>query len=97
MEEKSIPKDLAKSLETVSKSTDNLVYTIANYSDNRPWKAAGIGLIKGLAFGFGSVLGATVIVALFVLILSKIQLVPVIGDFFKNILEYMQNSGYKGV
>lgn len=97
MDEKTIQRDLAKSLDGLTVQVGNLVYTHANSADNKPMKAAIISVIKGAAFGFGSILGATVIVALFIFILSKIQLVPVIGDFVKNLLEYMQSAGVKGV
>ncbi|HBB03271.1 MAG: hypothetical protein US89_C0006G0080 [Candidatus Peregrinibacteria bacterium GW2011_GWF2_38_29] len=97
MDEKTIQRDLAKSLDGLTVQVGNLVYTQANSSHNKPMKAAVISLVKGLAFGFGSILGATVIVALFIFILSQIQLVPVVGDFVKSLLEYMQNAGVKGV
>ncbi|KKQ72169.1 MAG: DUF5665 domain-containing protein [Candidatus Gracilibacteria bacterium] len=97
MDEKTIQRDLARSVDGLTVQVGNLVYTEANSSFNKPWKAAVISLVKGLAFGFGSILGATVIVALFIFILSQIQLVPVVGDFVKSLLEYMQNAGVKGV
>lgn len=86
-----------KNEDKLSRSVDNLVYTVANFSDNKPLKAMGIGFLKGLAFGFGSILGATVVVALFVYILSKFQFVPAVGDFVKNLLEYMKTAGIKGI
>ncbi|MBI5151903.1 hypothetical protein HZA39_00030 [Candidatus Peregrinibacteria bacterium] len=80
-------------LDKLSRSVDNLVYTVANFSDNKPWKAFRIAILKGIAFGFGSILGATVVVAIFVYILGKIKFVPLIGDFVQNLLEYMKAAG----
>lgn len=46
--------------------------------------------IGGLAWGFGTVLGATVVVGLVVIILSKLNSIPFLGDFFSNILQDIQ-------
>ena len=46
----------------------------------------------GLAWGVGTVLGATVIVGLIVLVLSKLNSVPIIGDFFSGILQQIQSG-----
>lgn len=82
-----------KNADRLSRSIDNLVYTLANFTDNKPWKAFYINLIRGIAFGFGGVLGATLVVAAFIYILGKIQFVPLIGDFVQNLLEYMKAAG----
>jgi len=55
-----------------------------------PWRLMGLSLLKGVMVGFGSVLGATVLVALVVYILSQISLVPVVGDFVKDIIQEIQ-------
>jgi len=86
-----------KEIKELAKSIDRLVYTVANFASNKPKKAFYISLIKGIAFGFGSVLGATLLVAIFIYLLAKIQLVPVLGDFVKDILEYMKAAGVKGI
>ena len=43
--------------------------------------------LGGLAWGFGTVLGATIVAALVLFILSKLDTVPVIGDFISRILD----------
>lgn len=48
--------------------------------------------LGGLAWGFGTVLGATVVVALVLFMLSKLDTVPIIGDFINNILEEIQQG-----
>jgi len=48
--------------------------------------------LGGLAWGFGTVLGATLIVALVIFILSKLGTVPIIGDFVSDILQSLQNQ-----
>lgn len=46
--------------------------------------------LGGLAWGFGTVLGATVVVAIVLFALSKLNTVPVIGDFITRILQQIQ-------
>jgi hypothetical protein len=48
--------------------------------------------LGGLAWGFGTVLGATVVVGLVVLLLSKLNGIPIIGDFFSSILQSIQGT-----
>jgi len=52
----------------------------------------GINFLKGLAFGLGSVVGATILVSLLVLFLSKIDFIPIIGEWATEIADQM-NSG----
>ncbi|OGY23439.1 MAG: hypothetical protein A2172_04390 [Candidatus Woykebacteria bacterium RBG_13_40_15] len=46
--------------------------------------------LGGLAWGVGTVLGATIVVGLVIIILSKISSIPIIGDFIGNILNEIQ-------
>ena len=46
--------------------------------------------LGGLAWGFGTVLGATVVVAAVILILSKLIGIPVVGKFFGDIIQQIQ-------
>lgn len=47
-------------------------------------------LYRGLAFGLGTVLGATVVLSLVVWSLSQINFIPVIGDWAAQILEVIE-------
>ncbi|MHA6265820.1 DUF5665 domain-containing protein [Aliiroseovarius sp. CAU 1755] len=47
-------------------------------------------LYRGLAFGLGSVLGATLLVSLLAFMLSSIDFIPVLGDWARQILEEIQ-------
>lgn len=59
-----------------------------------PFKFMWFSLLKGLMVGFGSVLGATVLVALFVYIIAQISFVPIIGDFIENVIvEVTESTG----
>ena len=55
------------------------------------YKALLIQLSKGMAFGLGSVLGASVIVSITVFILSQVEFIPIIGEWVKAIIDEIQN------
>lgn len=83
----------------LSKEVKDLTKEITKLKDlefiqilKHPWRLMGLSLLKGIMVGFGSVLGATVLVALFVYLLSQISLVPVIGDFVKDIIQEIQTG-----
>jgi len=46
--------------------------------------------MKGVVFGLGSVLGATIVVSILVYLLSQIEFVPIIGEWVKHISEEIQ-------
>ncbi|MEM6478320.1 MAG: DUF5665 domain-containing protein [Pseudomonadota bacterium] len=46
--------------------------------------------LRGLAFGLGSVLGATFLVSMLAYSLSQIDFIPIIGDLAKEIAEEIQ-------
>lgn len=56
----------------------------------RPWKFIWFSFLKGLMIGFGSVLGASVLVAIFIYVLAQIRLVPVLGDFVQDVIDQIQ-------
>jgi len=45
---------------------------------------------RGVFTGLGSVVGATIVVAILALILRNIQLIPVIGEWVAQIVQYVQ-------
>lgn len=47
-------------------------------------------LLKGTAFGLGSVLGATVVLSVVVYLLSQIEFIPFIGEWVSAILEVVK-------
>lgn len=47
-------------------------------------------LLKGVAFGLGSVLGATVVLSWLVYVLSQIEFIPVLGDWISEIIKVVQ-------
>lgn len=57
-----------------------------------PFKFMWFSFLKGLMVGFGSVLGASVLVAIFVYLMSQISLIPIIGDFVEDIVLQVQTG-----
>ena len=51
--------------------------------------------LGGLAWGVGTVLGATLIVGIIILILNRLSALPGIGNFFINILNDLQHTGVR--
>jgi hypothetical protein len=57
-----------------------------------PLKMAFNSFWSGLAWGVGSVLGATVVVTLLFFLVSQLDTAPIIGQYISNIIDYIQNS-----
>ena len=49
------------------------------------------GFLSGLAWGFGSVVGATLVVATILFLLSQLDTAPIIGRFIKSIIDSVTN------
>ena len=47
-------------------------------------------LLQGLAFGLGSVLGATILVYVTVQILAQIEFIPILGDWAIQLIEQIE-------
>ena len=58
--------------------------------DNSVWRTGLFQFFRGLAFGLGSVLGATMLVSLVVYMLSSIDFIPVIGEWAERIIEQIK-------
>lgn len=49
-------------------------------------------LLRGIAIGFGTVVGATILVSVFVYLLSGIEFIPLIGDWVGDIVQQVQEE-----
>ena len=49
-------------------------------------------LIRGLSFGLGSVIVATILVYLLILFLSQIEFIPIIGEWAARLIEQIENN-----
>lgn len=53
-------------------------------------KAFFLSVMKGIATGFGTVLGATLVVSWFLYLLSHIEVIPIVGDWVRLIIQEVQ-------
>lgn len=51
-----------------------------------------LSFLKGVAGGFGGVLGATILIALLIWILSLLDSIPLIGRIFENLRDTVDSS-----
>lgn len=54
------------------------------------WRMVLNNFLGGLFWGLGTVIGATLVVGLVIIILGQLNSVPIIGDFFSDILQSIQ-------
>lgn len=52
---------------------------------NSPWRLMWFQFLRGLAFGFGSVAGATIVVSIVGYALNQMEVVPIIGEWAKQL------------
>ncbi|OJI94891.1 hypothetical protein LY10_01320 [Planktotalea frisia] len=57
---------------------------------NSLWRLILFQFTRGLAFGLGSVLGASILVSLVVWWLSQFEFIPIIGDFARQLIEWIE-------
>ncbi|GGD20059.1 DUF5665 domain-containing protein [Sinisalibacter lacisalsi] len=56
------------------------------------WRVAVWSLVRGLAFGLGSVLGATILLSVLITVLTSIDFIPVLGDLAQRLIEEIQTT-----
>jgi len=86
----------AKYLERLSRRLEALVESQTELSRRIGVYIRALGILpaigRGIAAGFGVFLGATLVAGLFVVFLSRWEAVPIVGEFVKRILEYIENK-----
>ena len=79
-----MPEDQTKELINALKQTNELLSKGASLR---------FAFYRGLVGGFGGIIGATMLVALFVWIVSRLELIPILGSFVSQITDFVvQNS-----
>ena len=61
------------------------------YVFTHPAKMMWYSFLKGLMIGFGSVLGATIIVGIFLFLVAQISVIPVVGSFVESVIQEVQS------
>ena len=86
-----------KAEKALVKELDNLTRQIKKLQNaeliriyKKPGKFLFFSFMKGIMMGLGSVLGATVVVALLVYLLSKVSFVPIVGEFISDIIGQLE-------
>lgn len=88
--ERSLELELAKEIRHLSREIKKIKSMEVIKIYKHPWKFLGLSMIKGIMVGFGSVLGATVFLSIFIYILAQISFVPVVGDFVRDVMESIE-------
>ena len=56
------------------------------------WRLAGFQFLRGLAFGLGTVVGATILVSLLAYLLSTVDFIPIVGDWAAQIAREIESG-----
>lgn len=83
--------DLAKATRKLAEEVQKLKDLESFEVFQHPWKFMWFSFLKGLMIGLGGIFAATVVLSFIIFVLSKIQLVPIIGDFVGQITTEVQS------
>jgi hypothetical protein len=84
-DEKAVQLRLAEAIETLN---DNNLMRI--YSSS--WWIIWTNFLRGLAFGLGSVIGASILVYITVQVLAQIEFIPILGDWALRLISEIEKS-----
>ena len=54
------------------------------------WRILWLNFLRGLAFGLGSVIGATILVYLTIQMLAQIEFIPILGEWAVQLIEQIE-------
>tara|TARA_B100000900_G_scaffold386165_1_gene376409 strand:+ start:1587 stop:1856 length:270 start_codon:yes stop_codon:yes gene_type:complete len=60
------------------------------------WRFLYFNLLRGLAIGLGSVIGATLLVSIVLTILAQIEFIPILGNYAHQVIEIIEKLDKKG-
>lgn len=80
--------DLAKLQTEVARLNSHRFIRMHNSTARLIW----FNFVRGLAFGLGSVIGATVLVSVLVYLLREINFIPLIGDWATQVLDIISTQ-----
>jgi hypothetical protein len=83
--EKAVQLRLAEAIETLN---DHNLMRIYSSSRRIIWTS----FLRGLAFGLGSVIGASILVYITVQILAQIEFIPILGDWALRLISEIEKS-----
>ncbi|MCK9186839.1 DUF5665 domain-containing protein [Candidatus Gracilibacteria bacterium] len=85
-------KELVKAVKEMSKQVETLRDMELLQVLKRPWKLLWYSFLKGLMIGFGSVLGASVLITIFVYLVAQLSTVPFVGNYIDKIFSSTEIS-----
>lgn len=85
-------KSLTESIKNLTKLVDQLRSKRYLQFVESPVKFLLYNFFSGLASGLGTAIGATIIFGLIILLLSKLQIVPIVGNWAVTILDYIHKA-----
>ena len=83
---------LEQEMAALARSVDRLAEHKVLRSHSSTGRLLWFNFLRGLAFGLGSVIGATVLVAVAVYSLRQIDFIPVVGEWAKEIVRVVQGE-----
>jgi len=83
--EKAVQLRLAEAIETLN---DHNLMRIYSSSRRIIWT----NFLRGLAFGLGSVIGASILVYITVQVLAQIEFIPILGDWALRLISEIEKS-----
>jgi Fe2+ transport system protein B len=81
-----------KAVEKEYEKAGKLLYDIAELGTTSRKKLLWLGFLRGVAAGVGSVLGATVVIALLLYILTFFEEIPFVGTLFETLRTTIQSD-----
>lgn len=90
--ERSLELELAREIKLLSREIKKMKSMEVIKIFKHPWKFLGLSMVKGIMVGFGSVLGATVFLSIFIYVLAQISFVPIVGDFVQDVMGSIETT-----
>lgn len=89
--------ELKEPLDRLSKELETLNAHRFIRVNNSVWRMILFQFARGLAFGLGSVLGASILVSILVWWLSQFEFIPIVGDFAQQLIQWIENASQTGM
>ena len=84
-DEKAVQLRLAEAIETLNEHNLMRIYSSS-------WWIIWTNFLRGLAFGLGSVIGASILVYITVQVLAQIEFIPILGDWALRLISEIEKS-----
>ncbi len=84
-DEKAVQLRLAEAIETLNDHNLMRIYSSS-------WWIVWTNVLRGLAFGLGSVIGASILVYITVQVLAQIEFIPILGDWALRLISEIEKS-----